>query len=46
MEKSKLQKLKERGWKVGNASDFLALSKGESAYGVFEGIFNRPTSRI
>lgn len=32
MEKSKLQKLKERGWKVGNASDFLGLSKEESAY--------------
>jgi hypothetical protein len=32
MEKSKLHKLKERGWNVGNASDFLGLSKEESDY--------------
>lgn len=32
MEKSKLQKLKEQGWNVGSASDFLGLSKEESAY--------------
>lgn len=32
MEKKKLQKLSERGWKAGNASDFLGLSQEESAY--------------
>jgi ribosome-binding protein aMBF1 (putative translation factor) len=32
MEKKKLLKLQERGWKVGNASDFLELSQEESAY--------------
>jgi hypothetical protein len=32
VEKRKLLKLQERGWKVGNASDFLGLSQEESAY--------------
>jgi DNA-binding XRE family transcriptional regulator len=32
MEKKKFVKLQERGWKVGNASDFLGLSQEESAY--------------
>lgn len=32
MEKKKLLKLQEHGWKVGNASDFLGLSQEESAY--------------
>lgn len=32
MEKKKLLKLQEQGWKVGNASDFLGLSQEESAY--------------
>jgi transcriptional regulator with XRE-family HTH domain len=32
MEKKKLLKLQERGWKVGNASDFLGLSQEESEY--------------
>jgi transcriptional regulator with XRE-family HTH domain len=32
MEKRKLLKLQEAGWKVGNASDFLGLSQEESEY--------------
>ena len=32
MEKKKVLKLREQGWKVGDASDFLGLSKEESAY--------------
>lgn len=32
MEKKKLNKLQERGWKIGNASDFLGLSQEETAY--------------
>jgi DNA-binding XRE family transcriptional regulator len=32
MEKRKLLKLKEHGWKTGDAADFLGLSKEEAAY--------------
>lgn len=32
MEKKKLLKLQERGWKVGDASDFLELSQEEATY--------------
>jgi transcriptional regulator with XRE-family HTH domain len=32
MDKKKIEKLKERGWKVGDAADFLGLSKEEEAY--------------
>ena len=32
MEKKKLLKLREHGWKTGDASDFLGLSKEEAAY--------------
>jgi transcriptional regulator with XRE-family HTH domain len=32
MDKAKLVKLQERGWKIGDASDFLELSSEESAY--------------
>jgi len=32
MDKKKIEKLKERGWKVGDAVDFLGLSKEEEAY--------------
>ena len=32
MRQSKRQKLESRGWKVGDAKDFLGLSKDEAAY--------------
>jgi DNA-binding XRE family transcriptional regulator len=32
MEKKKLLKLRERGWKIGDASDFLGLSQEETTY--------------
>jgi DNA-binding XRE family transcriptional regulator len=32
MDKKKIARLLEKGWKMGNASDFLALSQEESAY--------------
>lgn len=32
MDRKKLINLQKHGWKVGNASDFLSLSKEESAY--------------
>jgi transcriptional regulator with XRE-family HTH domain len=32
MEKKKIAKLEEKGWKIGNATDFLGLSKEEEAY--------------
>jgi DNA-binding XRE family transcriptional regulator len=32
MEKRKLLKLREHGWKTGDASEFLGLSKEEAAY--------------
>jgi predicted XRE-type DNA-binding protein len=32
MEKGKLLKLKEHGWKEGNAADFLGLSREEAEY--------------
>jgi hypothetical protein len=32
MDKKKISKLEEKGWKVGDASDFLGLSKEEEAY--------------
>jgi transcriptional regulator with XRE-family HTH domain len=32
MDKKKVEKLKERGWKVGDTTDFLGLSKEEEAY--------------
>jgi transcriptional regulator with XRE-family HTH domain len=32
MDKKKIERLKEHGWKVGDAADFLGLSKEEEAY--------------
>jgi hypothetical protein len=32
MERKKIVKLQERGWKVGDASDFLQLTREETAY--------------
>ena len=32
MEKKKIIKLQQRGWKVGNAAEFLGLSQEESEY--------------
>ena len=32
MDKKKILKLQQRGWKIGNAADFLGLSQEESAY--------------
>jgi transcriptional regulator with XRE-family HTH domain len=32
MDKKKFEKLKERGWNVGNSADFLGLTKEEEAY--------------
>ncbi len=32
MDKSKRERLKDRGWRIGSAEDFLELSSEESAY--------------
>jgi hypothetical protein len=32
MDKKKIAKLEEKGWKVGDTTDFLGLSKEEEAY--------------
>lgn len=32
MNKTKIERLKEQGWEIGNTSDFLSLSREEMAF--------------